>query len=144
MPLSRRATARAHTESPLSLLKIQVVQRRDPAEGQGVPTYPRALPWSDQVVDLIDELAAERLPDRLTEARRQERAKQREAEAERERLQVSVDERLTRADELSAEQRAELAADAGRAYGPYAPEAWKVRERINQLDRTEADPEPAE
>jgi hypothetical protein len=49
-----------------------------------------------------------------------------------------------RADALSAEQRADLVDDAGRAYGPYEPEAWKVRERIKELDRTEAGPEPVE
>ena len=27
---------------------------------------PRGLPWTDEIVDLIDELAAERLPDHLT------------------------------------------------------------------------------
>lgn len=102
---------------------------------------PRALRWSDEAVDLIDELAAERLPDHLTKAKREERAKQREQDAERQRLRASVEERFARSADLSAERRAELVDDAGRAYGPYAPEAWNVRERIKELERTDADPD---
>ena len=47
---------------------------------------PAGLPWQGDIVDLIDELAAERLPDHLTKALRERRARER---AEEERLERS-------------------------------------------------------
>jgi hypothetical protein len=47
---------------------------------------PAGLPWSGEIVDLIDALAADRLPDHLTAPKRAERAEQRQREAERERF----------------------------------------------------------
>jgi hypothetical protein len=106
---------------------------------------PRALPWSDEVGDLIDELAAERLPDHLTQAKREERTRQREAQAEHRRLGESVDQRLAQAGELAAEQRAELVRDAERAWGPHSPEAWKLRQRIKEIEQADGgDPGDAE
>jgi hypothetical protein len=63
---------------------------------------PRALPWADVVVNLIDALSAERLPDHLTEAKRDERAKQREKEAQRDKLASGSPTRVTRSATSSA------------------------------------------
>jgi ParB/RepB/Spo0J family partition protein len=98
------------------------------------PAAPRGLPWSDEVVDLVDELAAERLPDHLTETIRQERREQREREAERERLRTSVEQRLERAGELSAPEREQLGQDAQQAYGRWSAESHRVMQRLHELD----------
>jgi hypothetical protein len=55
------------------------------------------------VVDVIDELADEGLPDHLTEAKREERAKPREDEGRRRERRRSVEQRLERAGAAAAE-----------------------------------------
>jgi hypothetical protein len=95
---------------------------------------PRSLPWSDEVVDLIDELAAERLPDHLICVLREQRRAQRERQADRERLRASVAQRLEGAGTLSAEEREQLGQDAQAAYGPWSPEAHRIMRLLRELD----------
>jgi len=72
----------------------------------------RSLPWSGEVLDLVDELAAERLSDHLTAAVREQRAGERAQEAEEAERRASIDERSARLDELGADERAQLLEDA--------------------------------
>jgi ParB/RepB/Spo0J family partition protein len=67
--MARYADERAVAKSQASFYSIDV--------------YGSGLPWSAEVVDLIDEICADRLPEHLTRERREQRAQQREAEAER-------------------------------------------------------------
>jgi ParB/RepB/Spo0J family partition protein len=96
---------------------------------------PSGLPWAGEIVDLIDELAAERLPDHLTAAKRAERAKQREQDAERERLRQSIAERIANGDKLEAKQRSQLREEIARAYRPYSREAHELYRRLDEFDR---------
>ena len=63
----------------------------------------RSLPWSGEVVDLVDELAPERLSDHLTAAVRQQRAGERAQEAEQAERRASIEQRSARLDELNRE-----------------------------------------
>jgi hypothetical protein len=96
---------------------------------------PGGLPWTGQIVDLIDQLAAERLPDHLTASKRGERAEQRQQEAEREGLRRSIAELIAGASELDADERAQLREEIERAYGPCSPEAHELNDQLDELER---------
>ncbi len=93
----------------------------------------RSLPWSEEVLDLVDELAAERLPDHLTADVREQRAAQRAQDAEQRKHEQAIEERSARLEELTAEQRDELLAEASSALGPYSPQTFELRQRIEAL-----------
>jgi hypothetical protein len=105
---------------------------------------PGGLPWTGEIVDLIDELAAERLPDHLTAAKRAERTEQRQREAERDALRQSIAERITRASELDAEERSQLREEIEQAYGRYSPQAYELHEQLDELDRGANEPPDGE
>ena len=98
------------------------------------------VPWADEVVELIDQLAIERLPEHLTERRRatlEERRKAREErEVERTRERRERDDARARVealpDELSGLGHSELSravVDARTAYGPWSDEATALEQR---------------
>jgi hypothetical protein len=116
---------------------------------------PNGLPWTGELVDLIDELAAERLPDHLTANKRAERAQQRQREAERQALRESITDRIATGAELDAEERSQLRDQIGQAYDSWSPEARDLTDQLDELDRqaseaadsetaTPADEHPAE
>lgn len=92
------------------------------------------LPWSLDTVELIDELAAERLPANLLEPGRADR----EAQAARRREVVEnrtwLAEQIAALEAMDREQRAKVAAEADERFGEYAHQAWQLRERIRELD----------
>jgi hypothetical protein len=151
--IERRADAGAKAREYLSVAKTGqeaagrllalVVMARYADEGavaqSAVSFYslpvPRGLPWAGEIVDLIDELAAERLPDQLTAKKRAERAEQREHEAEREALRQSIAELISRGDEIDGEGRTQLRGEIERAYGRYSLEACELNEQLDELDR---------
>ena len=96
---------------------------------------PAGLPWSGEVVDLIDDLASERLPDHLAAKKRAERAEQRQQQAELVILRESIAERVARGGELDAEERSQLREEIERAYGRYTPHAHELNEQLDELDR---------
>jgi ParB/RepB/Spo0J family partition protein len=111
-------------------------------------------PWSDEVLDLIDEICAERLPDHLTADIREKRAAAKRAD---ERARVERNEALKRLDgladrvsEMDADARAQAIADAETAYGRYSPEAWDVQRLVNEATSADEtalqrdDPEPVD
>lgn len=93
----------------------------------------RSLPWSEEVLDLVDELAAERLPDHLTADVREQRAAQRAQDTERREHKQAIEERTGRLEELTAEQRDELLGEASSVLGPYSPQTFELRRRIEAL-----------
>lgn len=93
----------------------------------------RSLPWSEAVLDLVDELAAERLADHLTADVRDQRAAQRAQDTERREHKQAIEERTGRLEELTADQRDELLAEASSALGPYSPQTFELRRRIEAL-----------
>ena len=115
---------------------------------------PAGLPWQGDIVDLIDELAAERLPDHLTKELREQRARERAEEErlnrEREEARRRLEAREKRLDELSVEELEQVLADTKLVHGDYSVEAFHARERVSkaraeqETDGTAPDEEPAE
>jgi len=93
----------------------------------------RSLPWSEEVLDLVDELAAERLADHLTAEVREQRAAQRAQDTDYREQKQAIEERTGRLEELTAEQRDELLAEACLVLGPYSPQTFELRRRIEAL-----------
>jgi ParB/RepB/Spo0J family partition protein len=119
------------------------------AVAQSVQSYyhlpvPSGLPWTGEIIDLIDALAAERLPDHLTAKKRAERAEQREKEAEREALRRSITERIARGSELDTEELSQLREEIQQAYGRYTPQAHELCERLDELERQPSEQVDAE
>lgn len=104
------------------------------------------LPWSDEILDIIDAICAERLPDHLTKDARQARAKERREHARDQQAQRSrervVANALKRVDTLSATERDELLTqveDQMEKLGGYRSDAHKLRTRVNELTQAEAE-----
>ena len=100
------------------------------------------LPWSAEVVDLIDEICADRLPEHLTREQREQRAEAREAQAKRARQQADreqlIADAVERVDGLEPKARAELLSEVEDKLGDFSHAAWPLRERIGELERQEA------
>jgi ParB/RepB/Spo0J family partition protein len=126
--MARYADERAVAKSQASFYSIDV--------------YGSGLPWSGEVVDLIDEICADRLPDHLTRERREQRAQQREAEAERARQEAErerlVADALERVDGLDPEAREQLLSEVEDKLGKFSHAAWRLRQRVGELRRQEA------
>ena len=105
-------------------------------------TVRSGLPYSAQAIDLVDDICADRLPDHLTQAVRQERAEQRETLAERERIVGAAHERLeaavARAADLSAAEREQALEDVEVVHGRYSVEGHKLRKQL-EPDQAPAD-----
>lgn len=101
------------------------------------------LPYSGEVIDLIDEICAQRLPDHLTAEVRADREHQREVLAEHARntaeARQRIDEALQRADELSDEERAALDEDIDAVHGRYSIEGHRLRKQLNDPGAGESD-----
>jgi ParB/RepB/Spo0J family partition protein len=110
-------------------------------------TVRSGLPYSAQVIDLVDDICADRLPDHLTEAVRQERAEQREAVAERERVVSAARERLeaavARAADLTAAEREQALEDVEVVHGRYSVEGHKLRKQLESAETPAADDDSA-
>ena len=92
------------------------------------------LPWSLDFLELLDELAAERLPAHLLDPGRPERqaqaARRREVIENRAWLAARLDELAG----MDPERRANVAAEAVERFGDYTHQAFQVRERVRELD----------
>jgi hypothetical protein len=102
-------------------------------------TVQTGLPWAAEVCELIDELAADKLPaaliDPVLEPRRADRAERRAAHA----AQAAATERiaeLLRDGELDAQALDELEQLNPVAYGEYSTQAWELREKIRARRNT--------
>ena len=96
------------------------------------------LPYSGEVIDLIDKVCAERLPDLLTKHVRDTRTKARKEEQRRERERQQALRRLDGVEErlgqMSPEEREQVLADAETAHGPYSTERWRLADLIREAD----------
>jgi hypothetical protein len=151
--IERRADAGAKAREYLSLAKagqeaagrllalVAIARYADEgAVAQSSQSYyhlpvPTGLPWSGEIVDLIDQLASERLPDHLTATKRAERAEQRQKEAERDAFRRSIAERIARGSELDAEERSQLREEIEQTIGRYSPQAHDLVEQLDELER---------
>jgi predicted RNase H-like nuclease len=106
------------------------------------------LPWSPDTVELIDDLAAERLPAHLLDPGRGERDEQAARRRKVAEDRAWLAEQLPELAAMGAEQRAEVAAEAERRFGKYSSQNWQLRDRVRDLDAAdqpaeEADAQPA-
>jgi ParB/RepB/Spo0J family partition protein len=107
--------------------------------------YGHGVPWSREVVDIVDAICAERLPDHLTKEVRQARAKARREQAraqrqERKRERIVAD-ALKRVDGLDAKQRDELVAEVEgqlEQLGGSRFDAHELTARVRELNDAEA------
>lgn len=104
------------------------------------------LPYSDQVVDLIDEICAQRLPEHLTADVRAARTHQRQVLAKHARDVAAalerIDAAIARAAELSDEERQQAEADIELVHGRYSIEGHRLRKQLQ--DPGSADPDAGE
>ncbi|MGE4428585.1 MAG: ParB/RepB/Spo0J family partition protein [Solirubrobacteraceae bacterium] len=108
----------------------------------------KELPWDEELFDLIDEICAERLPERLTAPARQRRreflAEQERLDRERREAEQRVRRALRRVSDLSAEERTTVVEDAKRAWGPWSPKVRDVRNKTAETTSATAEaPGPA-
>ena len=101
------------------------------------------LPYSGEVVDLIDDICAQRLPEYLTAQVRADRARQREVVAEHAReiaqARQRIDAAIERAGELSEQERAALDDDIDCVHGRYSIEGHRLRKQLQDPDSAEKD-----
>lgn len=104
------------------------------------------LPYSNQVIDLIDDICAQRLPEHLTAEVRADRVHQREVLAEHARELAAARDRfetaLARAAELSEEERKQAEVDIDLVHGRYSIDGHKLRKQLQPV--TPVGPESAQ
>ena len=103
----------------------------------------RDLPWSDEAVELLDDLVAEKLPAHVLERGREQReqeAARRQRARENEAWYAQAVERL---EASSPAERAELLTEAKDRFESYDPRTWQLRQRIEQLDTAKSTAKPS-
>ena len=97
-------------------------------------TIEHSMPWADDVMELIDELAGEKLPAALIEAvlapRRERHAERRAALAAQAMARERVAQLEPRVDELDVGELAELEQAGRLAHGEYTTPAYALRDKI--------------
>jgi hypothetical protein len=97
-------------------------------------TIERSVPWAEEVMELIDELAGEKLPAALIEPvlepRRAQHAGRRAAIAAQARARERVAELEPRVDELGEDELSELEQAGRMAYGEYTTRAYALRDKV--------------
>lgn len=92
------------------------------------------VPWGDEVIDLIDDLCEQRLPEHLTAEVREARREQRQAAAEHAALIAAARERLDAAladpGSLDDEQREQALADVDTVHGRYSVDGHRLRKQF--------------
>jgi hypothetical protein len=93
-----------------------------------------ALPWAGEVPELIDELAAEKLPaalmDPILSERRPCHEQRRAAAAAKVEAEARVDELQARIEDLAADELDELERLADVANGEFTVAAWRLRDAV--------------
>jgi hypothetical protein len=106
-------------------------------------TVETALPWSDEVPELIDELAAEKLPaalmDPVLAERRARHEQRRAAAAAKAEARARVAELASRLDDLVADELDELERLADVAHGECTMAAWQLRDKVRARRKTLTD-----
>jgi FKBP-type peptidyl-prolyl cis-trans isomerase 2 len=99
------------------------------------------LPFSNEVLDLIDDLSAERLPAHLLERGREQREEQAAHRREVAEHREWVAGQLDALEGMDPAQRDQVAAEATQRFGEYSNHVWQLKHRIRELDAAQkADP----
>jgi hypothetical protein len=102
------------------------------------------VPWGADALDLLDELAAERLPEHLTQHVREDKERRRreaeEAERARRKRQADVEALLEGLPDMSDSERSAAVEAFEREHGMYTPERWEIKSRLDELVATQASP----
>ena len=101
------------------------------------------LPWRTQVVELLEDLALEKLPEHLTAAVRERRAQAARERAEREAAERAAEQADTQLrDRLVAmgpEERLQALRDFGSEFGRHGERAQHLREHVLRLNAEDAE-----
>ena len=105
------------------------------------------LPFSHEVVDLIDGICADRLPSHLTKQVRDARVQARKDEQRRERERAHALKRLDGIEErlpgMTPDERKGVLADADIAFGEYSTERWRIAQLVRDADSQATPPAQA-
>jgi hypothetical protein len=131
----------------LALLLMAVYAQEDAVANSNrafhTVTVQSAVPWADEVPELLDELATEKLPaalmDPILTERRARHEQRRAAAAARAEAKARVDELEPRLEQLDAKELDELERLADVAHGQYTAAAWQLRDKIRTRRTTLTD-----
>ena len=102
------------------------------------------VPWGSEVLDLVDEIATERLPAHLTQRVREDKERRRreaeEAERARRKRQADVEALLRSLPDMSESERSAAVEAFEREHGRYTPERWEIKSRLDELIAGQASP----
>lgn len=140
--------AGAHTTAEIAGRVFCLIAMARYADPRALPISSRAgalsigdaLPWEGDVIDLIDEICTDRLPDHLIAPAREERRRIREdaeqAERERAAAETRVLDALQQPDGLDEDAYAAAVADVEFAFGRYSLKTHEVRDQLRAARAT--------
>jgi len=103
------------------------------------------LPWSDEAIELLDELCAEKLPSHVLDRGREKREQQAAARAKDREDRAWLEQQYAALEAMSPEQRAAVLEEHEQRFGPYAGQRWQLEQRIRELAEAETpQPEPTQ
>ena len=92
------------------------------------------LPFSDEAIDLVDELARDKLPEHVLERGRKEREREATERAKEREGAAWYEEQLAGLEAMSDDERKALLAEAGERLGSYDARRWQLEQRIKRLE----------
>jgi ParB/RepB/Spo0J family partition protein len=104
----------------------------------------RQLPFSDEVIEDLDELARGKLPAHVLDRGREERERQAAERAQDRENDTWYEEQLAGIESMSPDGRQALLAEVDERFGSYDPRHWQLRQRIERLDAAEPSPDAEE
>ena len=103
------------------------------------------LPFSDEVIETLDELCAEKLPAHALERGREHRERQAAERAKDREDRAWLEQQYAGLEAMSPEQRQAVLAEHEQRFGPYAGQRWQLEQRIRELAEAETpQPEPTQ
>ena len=91
------------------------------------------LPWSDEAIDLLDALVAEKVSAHVLERGRQDRERQAAARAQARENETWLQEQYARLEAMSPEQRQAVLKEHEQRFGLYGGQRWQLERRIREL-----------
>ena len=103
------------------------------------------LQWSDEAIELLDELCAEKLPGHVLDRGREKREREAAERAKAREDRAWLEQQHRALEAMSPEQRQAMLAEHEQRFGPYAGQRWQLEQRIRELAEAETpEPEPAQ
>ncbi len=96
------------------------------------------LPFSDEVIDTLDELCAEKLPAHVLDRGREERERQAAERAKDREDRAWLKQQYAALESMSPDERQAMLAEHDERFGAYGGQRWQLEQRIRQLAETEA------